>query len=77
MVYKIDYRPKREFDLGLSLGIFVSSENLIRKSKFTRGKKMIQLEEKQFYVLLNFFYSAFLCEGLEKAIEIRFVECKR
>jgi len=30
---------------------------------------MIQLEEKQFYVLLNFFYSTFFCEGLEKAIE--------
>ncbi|MBQ2902711.1 MAG: hypothetical protein IJE49_12830 [Agathobacter sp.] len=30
---------------------------------------MIQLEEKQFYVLLNFFYSQFFCEGLEKAME--------
>lgn len=29
---------------------------------------MIQLEEKQFNVLLNFFYSQFLCEGLENAI---------
>ena len=30
---------------------------------------MIQLEEKQFYVLLNFFYSQFFCDGLEKAFE--------
>jgi len=30
---------------------------------------VIQLEEKQFYVLLGFFYSAFFCEGLEKAFE--------
>ena len=29
---------------------------------------MIQLEEKQFNVLLNFFYSQFFCEGLENAI---------
>lgn len=30
---------------------------------------MIQLEMKQFNVLLNFFFSDFFCEGLEKAIE--------
>ena len=30
---------------------------------------MIQLETKQFNVLLNFFFSDFFCEGLEKAIE--------
>ena len=30
---------------------------------------MIQLEEKQFNVLLNFFYSQFFCEGLENAIK--------
>ena len=31
---------------------------------------MIQLEEKQFNVLLNFFYSQFFCEGLENAINL-------
>ena len=30
---------------------------------------MIQLEDKQFNVLLNFFYSQFFCEGLENAIK--------
>lgn len=30
---------------------------------------MIQLDRKQFNVLLNFFFSDFFCEGLEKAIE--------
>lgn len=30
---------------------------------------MIQLKEKQFKVLLNFFYSQFFCEGLESAIK--------
>lgn len=30
---------------------------------------MIHLEEKQFNVLLNFFYSQFFCEGLENAIK--------
>ena len=30
---------------------------------------MIQLKEKQFNVLLNFFYSQFFCEGLENAIK--------
>ena len=29
---------------------------------------MIHIEEKQFNVLLNFFYSQFFCEGLENAI---------
>ena len=30
---------------------------------------MIHLEEKEFNVLLNFFYSQFFCEGLENAIK--------
>lgn len=30
---------------------------------------MIQLEEKQFYVLLNFYFSQFFCDSLEKAID--------
>ena len=30
---------------------------------------MIQLEEKQFNVLLNFFFSQFFCEGLENAMK--------
>ena len=30
---------------------------------------MIHIEEKQFNVLLNFFYSQFFCEGLENAIK--------
>ena len=30
---------------------------------------MIQLEDKQFNVLLNFFYSQFFCEGLENAMK--------
>ena len=30
---------------------------------------MIYLEDKQFNVLLNFFYSQFFCEGLENAIK--------
>ncbi len=30
---------------------------------------MVQLEEKQFYTLLKFFFSDFFCEGLEKAVE--------
>ena len=30
---------------------------------------MIQLEDKQFNVLLNFFYSQFFCEGLENTIK--------
>ena len=30
---------------------------------------MIQLEEKQFNVLLNFFFSQFFCDGLENAIK--------
>lgn len=30
---------------------------------------MIQLEEKQFNVLLNFFYSQFFCEGLENTMK--------
>ena len=29
---------------------------------------MIQLNEKTFYVLLQFFYSSFFCEGLENAV---------
>ena len=29
---------------------------------------MIYLKDKQFNVLLNFFYSQFFCEGLENAI---------
>ena len=30
---------------------------------------MIQLEEEKFYTLLQFFFSDFFCEGLEKAVE--------
>ena len=30
---------------------------------------MIHLKDKQFNVLLNFFYSQFFCEGLENAIK--------
>lgn len=30
---------------------------------------MIQLEEKQFNVLLNFFFTQFFCDGLENAIK--------
>ena len=29
---------------------------------------MVHLEEKKFYTLLQFFFSDFLCEGLEKAV---------
>lgn len=30
--------------------------------------KMIQLKEEKFYTLLQFFFSDFFCEGLEKAV---------